>query len=297
VTNDGTALEADGVSSRFGVKDEDRRNVPPRAPIDRDRYKLSIVIPCYNEALTIATLLARIGRARVPRKEVIVVDDGSTDGTPGLLGGDLAPAIDRLIILPRNGGKGAALRAGFAKATGDIVLVQDADLEYDPADYGRLIAPILEQGADVVYGSRFVGSGQHRVLLFWHRVANRVLTLLSNCCTNLNLTDMETGYKVFRRDVIQAVELREDRFGFDPEVTAKLAKAGCVFYEVGIGYHGRTYAEGKKIGARDALRALFAIFRYSLAAPPNGTAQGRRGSGLRCAHDVPVETCAHLDRS
>jgi glycosyltransferase involved in cell wall biosynthesis len=236
----------------------------PRAPIDRESYRLSIVIPCYNEAGTIAELVARVRRSAVPRQEVIVVDDGSTDGTAETLRGELAGRIDNVIVHPQNRGKGAAVRSGIRAATGDIVLIQDADLEYDPVDYPRLIAPILENGADVVYGSRFTGSDAHRVLLFWHMVANRLLTLLSNGFTNLNLTDMETGYKVFRRDVIQAIEIREDRFGFEPEVTAKLARRGCVFYEVGIRYHGRTYAEGKKIGLPDAFRALYAIIRYTV---------------------------------
>jgi glycosyltransferase involved in cell wall biosynthesis len=236
----------------------------PRAPIDRESYRLSIVIPCYNEAGTIAQLVARVRGAAVARQEVIVVDDGSTDGTAEALRGALADQIDRVIVHPKNRGKGAAVRSGIAAATGDLVLIQDADLEYDPADYPRLIQPILENGADVVYGSRFTGSDAHRVLLFWHMVANRLLTLLSNGFTNLNLTDMETGYKVFRRDVIQAIDIREERFGFEPEVTAKLARRGCIFYEVGIRYHGRTYAEGKKIGLADAFRALYAIIRYTV---------------------------------
>jgi glycosyltransferase involved in cell wall biosynthesis len=220
------------------------------------------VVPCFNERDTLPTLLARVAAAAVPRREVIVVDDGSSDGTRELLQGELAPLVDRLILHPKNRGKGAAMRSGFAAATGDIVVVQDADLEYDPADYPRLLAPMLERGADVVYGSRFVGGEAHRVLFFWHMVANRMVTLLSNAFTNLNLSDVETGYKAFRREVIQAVKLREDRFGFDPEVTAKLARAGCVFYEVGIHYHGRSYAEGKKIGLKDAFRAGYAILRY-----------------------------------
>ena len=237
----------------------------PRPLIDRETYRLSVVIPCYNEAGTIAELIARVRGAAVPRLEIIVIDDGSTDGTRELLAKRVEARGDiTLRLRDRNGGKGAAVQDGLKCASGDVVIIQDADLEYDPADYPRLVAPILENGADVVYGSRFTGSDAHRVLLFWHMVANRLLTLLSNGFTNLNLTDMETGYKVFRRDVIQAIEIRENRFGFEPEVTAKLARRGCIFYEVGIRYHGRTYAEGKKIGLPDAFRALYAIIRYTV---------------------------------
>ena len=236
--------------------------------IDPADFTLSVVIPCYNEAATIAALIDRV-RAQegvaAPRIEVIVVDDCSRDGTRALLEGDLADRVDRLERHDRNQGKGAALRSGFRAAGGDIVVIQDADLEYDPTEYAKLIGPILHRGAEVVYGSRFAGGEAHRVLYFWHRVANGMLTVLSNAFTNLNLTDMETCYKAFRREVIQDLPLTEDRFGFEPEVTARLARRGHVFYEVGISYHGRSYDQGKKIGFRDALRAVWCILRYGVA--------------------------------
>ena len=236
--------------------------------IDPADFTLSVVIPCYNEAPTIAALIDRV-RAQegvsAPRIEVIVVDDCSRDGTRALLEGDLADRVDRLERHDRNQGKGAALRSGFRAAGGDIVVIQDADLEYDPTEYAKLIGPILHRGAEVVYGSRFAGGEAHRVLYFWHRVANGMLTVLSNAFTNLNLTDMETCYKAFRREVIQGLPLTEDRFGFEPEVTARLARRGHVFYEVGISYHGRSYDQGKKIGFRDALRAVWCIIRYGVA--------------------------------
>jgi glycosyltransferase involved in cell wall biosynthesis len=226
--------------------------------------KLSVVIPCYNEAATIRRIVEAVRAAPVADKEIIVVDDCSKDGTRALLQGELAKTIDRLVLHERNQGKGAALRSGIAAATGDIVLIQDADLEYDPQEYPRLIAPIAEDRADVVYGSRFMGAEPHRVLYFWHRLGNGMLTLLSNMFTNLNLTDMETCYKAFRREVIQSIELEEDRFGFEPEITAKVAKRGCRIYEVGISYYGRTYAEGKKIGYKDGFRAIWCILKYNL---------------------------------
>jgi len=232
--------------------------------INRDDYTLSIVMPCYNESGTIRTIIDQVRASPVPRKEIIIVDDCSTDGTRELLQSEIAPLVDKIVYHERNLGKGAALRTGFAQATGDIVLVQDADLEYDPKEYPRLIAPILEHGADVVYGSRFSGGEAHRVVYFWHMIANRILTFLSNCFTNLNLTDVETCYKAFRLHVIRAVHIEENRFGFEPEITIKLAKLRCVFYEVGISYYGRTYEEGKKLGLRDAFRALYVIFKYSL---------------------------------
>jgi len=197
-------------------------------------------------------------------KEIIVVDDCSSDGTAEILSGELAPLVDQILFHTVNQGKGAALRTGIRAATGDIVIIQDADLEYDPNDYPRLAEPILSNQADVVFGSRFMGGRPHRVLYFWHRVGNGFLTLLSNMMTNLNLTDMETCYKVFRREIIQSIDIQEDRFGFEPEITAKIARLRCRVYEVGISYHGRTYEEGKKIGWKDGLRAIFCILRYNL---------------------------------
>ena len=224
--------------------------------------KLSIVIPVYNERNTVLELLDRV-RAAGFEKEIILVDDGSTDGTRELLRG-LGPAEDLTVVYqPENRGKGAALRAGFARVTGDIVVIQDADLEYDPAEYANLVRPILDDQADVVYGSRFL-SGPHRVLLFWHSVGNRVLTLLSNIFTDLNLTDMETCYKVFRAEILGKFTLCEDRFGFEPEFTAKISRAGCRIYEVPISYHGRDYAAGKKIGWKDGVAAVYFILKHNL---------------------------------
>jgi glycosyltransferase involved in cell wall biosynthesis len=222
--------------------------------------KLSVVIPVYNEKATVREILERVRAVNLP-KEIIIVDDFSTDGTREILQ-ELGSADDLKVVLQaRNMGKGAALRAGFEAVTGDIVIIQDADLEYDPAEYPVLVQPILANKADVVYGSRFL-SGPHRVLLFWHYLGNKMLTTLSNMMTDLNLTDMETCYKAFRASLLKEIKLREDRFGFEPEFTAKIAKARCRVYEVPISYSGRDYFEGKKIGWKDGVAAIYFIMKY-----------------------------------
>ncbi|MBN1611491.1 MAG: glycosyltransferase family 2 protein [Polyangiaceae bacterium] len=228
--------------------------------------KVSVVIPTYNEARTIERVVDAVRSVQMEGVtfEVIVVDDGSTDGTETICRQSLAGKIDVFEQQAQNRGKGAAIRRGLAVASGDFVLVQDADLEYSPSEYPKLLAPLLADKADVVVGSRFAGSDAHRVVYFWHMVGNRFLTLLSNVLTDLNLTDMECGYKVFRASIIKQISLEEDRFGFEPEVVAQVAKLKCRIYEVGISYHGRTYAEGKKIGVKDGFRAIYAIVKHNV---------------------------------
>jgi glycosyltransferase involved in cell wall biosynthesis len=252
--------------------------------------KISVVIPTYNEAATIAELIKRVNHVDIP-KEVIVVDDGSTDGTRQRLE-TLAKEHDnlRVFVQPRNRGKGAALRRGFQEATGDYVLIQDADLEYDPSDYHVLLKPLIDGKADVVYGSRFLTTKEHRVLFFWHSVGNQLLTLISNMFTNLNLTDMETGYKVFKRDVIQSIKLEQNRFGFEPEVTVKIARMKLRIYEVGISYSGRTYEEGKKIGWKDGVKALWCILKYSIKTPHTSYRPAEQTSTQSSPSEAPLST-------
>ena len=224
--------------------------------------KLSIIIPCFNEVRTIDKLLKAVKSSPISEKEIIIVNDGSNDGTTEFLNSIKDPEI-LIIHHKKNQGKGAALKTGFAKASGEICIVQDADLEYDPQEYPILIKPIIEDKADVVFGSRFQSGRPHRVVYFWHSLGNGFLTLLSNICTDLNLTDMETCYKAFKRDIIQSINIHEKRFGFEPEITAKISRINCRIYEVGISYYGRTYNEGKKIGWKDGVRAIYCILKYN----------------------------------
>ncbi len=226
--------------------------------------KLSVVIPCYNEKNTIHKIVKSVKESGIKDLEIIIVDDFSTDGTRDILENEIKPLVDKIIYHEKNKGKGAALRTGFGEMTGDLAIVQDADLEYDPKEYALLMQPILEGKADVVYGSRFMGSGPHRAVYFWHMVGNKFLTMLSNMFSNINLTDMETCYKMFKKDVIKSINIEEDRFGFEPEITAKIAKKDYIIYEVGISYYGRSYKEGKKIGAKDGFRAIYSIIKYNI---------------------------------
>jgi len=225
---------------------------------------LSIIVPCYNELKTIEPIVEAIKNCPYSNKEIIIVDDYSIDGTREKLQIKIESIVDKVIYHEQNQGKGAALRTGIKNATGDIVIVQDADLEYDPNEIPKMIQPILDGVADVVYGSRILGGNPHRVLYFWHMIGNKCLTTLSNMFTGINLTDMETCYKAFKRELVQSLKIEEDRFGFEPEITAKIAKKKCRIYEVGISYNGRTYEEGKKIGWKDAFSALTCIIKYNL---------------------------------
>lgn len=226
--------------------------------------KLSVIIPCYNEMATLDELIQKVKASAYENKEIILVDDKSTDGTREMIRNEIESQVDKVVYHETNQGKGAAIRSGLSHATGDVAIIQDADLEYDPNEYSKLIAPILQGKADVVYGSRFMGGEPHRVLYYWHRVGNSFLTTLSNMLTNLNLTDMETCYKVFTKEVYQSIKIEEQRFGMEPEITAKIAKMDYRIYEIGISYSGRTYAEGKKINYKDGLWAIWCILKYNL---------------------------------
>ena len=226
--------------------------------------KLSIIIPCFNEVNTLEIIVDKVKSMPYPHKEVIIVDDCSTDGSREILKNEIEASVEKVIYHDHNQGKGAALRTGIAAANGDIVVIQDADLEYDPDYIPILVKPILDGKADVVFGSRFLGGSPHRVVYYWHMVGNKLLTTLSNMLTNINLTDIESCYKAFKREIIQSIKLEENRFGFEPEITAKIAKRKCRVYEVGIPYYGRTYEEGKKIGWKDGFSAIRCIIKYNL---------------------------------
>ena len=226
--------------------------------------KISVIIPCYNEVKTIKEIISKVLNYKDLNKEIIVIDDNSTDGSLEILKDELKNVIDILLVNSKNFGKGYSVKRGIEVATGDIIIIQDADLEYDPSDYPRLIDPIIKNYADVVYGSRFIGSDQKRVLHYWHSLGNAWLTMLSNIFTDLNLTDMEVGYKAFRSSVIKDIQLKENRFGFEPEITAKISKKKIRIFEVGVKYYGRTYSEGKKIGWKDAVSAIRCIILYNI---------------------------------
>ena len=257
----GTRATKKSAAKKAGSKRATAEKSSAATSEDRAAGVLSVVMPCYNEINTVAECVEAV-LARPEVGEVLIVDDGSTDGTRDVLAG-LNDARVKVFLQPVNRGKGAALRRGFEEATFPLVIVQDADLEYDPGDYPRVLAPLIDGRADVVYGSRFAGGDAHRVLFFWHSFGNKILTLVSNLFTDLNLTDMETCFKAFRREVIQSIAIEEDRFGFEPEITAKVAAANWRVFEVGISYNGRSYSEGKKIGWRDGVRAFYCIVRYS----------------------------------
>jgi glycosyltransferase involved in cell wall biosynthesis len=230
----------------------------------RSLMKLSVIIPCYNEKELLARLIPLVKESPVDEREIILVDDGSDDGTREMIKATLEKEVDKVVYHERNMGKGVAIRSGLQHVSGDIVIIQDADLEYDPMEYPKLVRPIMERKADVVFGSRFIGEGPHRVHLFWHYVGNKALTLLSNMFSNLNLTDMETCFKAFRTDVIKSISIRENRFGVEPEITIKVGKRKCRVYEIGVSYYGRSYAEGKKITWKDGLRAVYVIVKYGV---------------------------------
>jgi glycosyltransferase involved in cell wall biosynthesis len=258
VPGQGLQLFAYAARSQVTVKGRWEMKITDMASI-----RLSVIIPCYNERDTIANIVEAVRSSPVRHKEIIIVDDCSTDGTRDILADEITPLVAKIIYHDTNRGKGAALRTGIAAATGHIVIIQDADLEYDPQEYPLMLEPFILGKADVVYGSRFMGGGPHRVMYYWHSLGNWLLTTMSNMCTNINLTDMETCYKAFKREIIQSIEIKENRFGFEPEITARIARKGYRIYEVGISYYGRTYAEGKKIGWKDGLRAVYCILKYN----------------------------------